>query len=42
VYFVGHVFEKVLGIGGIVAAGVVTAGLAGLFIWRQVRGRRVS
>jgi membrane-associated protein len=42
VYFVGHVFEKVLGIGGIVAAGVVSGALAGLFIWRQVRARRVS
>jgi membrane protein DedA with SNARE-associated domain len=42
VYFVGHVFEKVLGIGGIVAAGVVTGAVAGLVIWRQVRARRVS
>jgi membrane-associated protein len=42
VYFVGHVFEKVLGVGGIVAAGVVTGALAGVFIWRQVRARRVS
>jgi membrane-associated protein len=41
VYFAGHVFDKVLGVGGIVAAGVVTGALAGLFIWRQMRARRV-
>ena len=42
VYFVGHAFEKVLGIGGIVAAGVVSGALVGFFAWRRVRARRVS
>jgi len=40
VYFVGHAFEKVLGVGGIVAAGVVSGALVGLFVWRRVRARR--
>jgi membrane-associated protein len=41
VYFVGHAFEEVIGVGGIVAAGVVTGGLLALFVWRRVRARRV-
>jgi membrane protein DedA with SNARE-associated domain len=41
VYFVGHVFEKILGIGGFVAAGIVSALLIGMFIWRQTRERHV-
>ena len=40
-YFIGHAFEKILGVGGVVAAGVVSAALLGLFIWRQTRARRV-
>jgi len=40
VYLVGHVFEKILGIGGFVAAGIVSAGLLGVFVWRHVRERR--
>ncbi len=40
-YIVGHAFEEIIGVGGIVAAGVVSAGLLGLFAWRQVRERRV-
>ena len=39
VFFVGHAFEKVLGIGGIVAAGVVSGALVGFFVWRRVRAR---
>jgi membrane-associated protein len=42
VYFVGHAFEEVIGIGGIVAAGVVTGGLLALFVWRRIRARRIS
>jgi membrane-associated protein len=42
VYFVGHAFEEVIGVGGLVGAGVVSGGLVGLFIWRRMRTRRVS
>jgi membrane-associated protein len=42
VYFVGHAFEEVIGVGGIVAAGVVGGGLVGLFVWRRLRARRIS
>jgi membrane-associated protein len=42
VYLVGHAFEKFIGISGIVAAGVVSGALVGLFVWRRVRARRVS
>ena len=42
VYFVGHAFERFLGIGGIVAAGVVSGALVGLFVFRRVRARRLS
>ena len=41
-YIVGHAFEQIIGVGGIVAAGVVSAGLLGLFVWRRMRERRVS
>jgi membrane-associated protein len=41
-YFVGHAFEEVIGVGGLVAAGVVSGGLVGLVIWRRMRARRVS
>jgi membrane-associated protein len=40
-YLVGHAFEKYIGAGGIVAAGVVSGGLVGLFVWRRARARRV-
>jgi membrane-associated protein len=40
-YIVGHASEEIIGVGGIVAAGVVSAGLLGLFVWHQVRERRV-
>jgi membrane-associated protein len=36
-YFVGHAFEEIVGVGGIVAAGIVTAALTGLFVWRHRR-----
>jgi membrane-associated protein len=42
VYFVGHAFEEILGVGGIVAAGLVGGGLVGLFLWRRIRARRVA
>jgi membrane-associated protein len=37
VYFVGHAFEEVLGIGGIVAAALVSGALVGVFAWRRLR-----
>jgi membrane-associated protein len=40
-YFVGHAFEQIAGVGGMVAAGLVTAGLGALFVWRH-RRRRVQ
>jgi membrane-associated protein len=42
VYIAGHAFEKVLGVGGIVAAGIVSGALIGVFIWKRMRSRRVS
>ena len=42
VYIAGHAFEKVLGVGGIIAGGVVGGALVGFFAWRHMRGRRVS
>ena len=42
VYIAGHAFEKVLGVGGIVAAGVVSGALVGVFVWKRMRARRVS
>jgi membrane-associated protein len=41
-YLVGHAFEKYIGVGGIVAAAVVSGALVGLFVWRRARERRVS
>jgi membrane-associated protein len=41
-YFVGHAFEQIIGVGGIVAAGIVGGALVGLFVWRHVRRRRVG
>jgi membrane-associated protein len=41
VYIAGHAFEKVLGVGGIVAAGLVSGALVGVFVWRRMRSRRV-
>ena len=42
VYLAGHAFEKVLGVGGIVAAGLVSGALIGVFVWKRMRSRRVS
>jgi len=42
VYIAGHAFEKVLGVGGIVAAGLVSGALIGVFVWKRMRSRRVS
>jgi membrane-associated protein len=41
-YFIGHAFERIVGVGGFVAAGVITGALLGLFVWRHVRARRVG
>jgi membrane protein DedA with SNARE-associated domain len=40
-YLVGHAFEQYIGAGGIVAAGLVSGALVGLFVWRRARARRV-
>jgi membrane-associated protein len=42
VYIAGHAFEKVLGVGGIIAGGVVGGAVVGFFAWRHMRTRRVS
>ena len=42
VYIAGHAFEKVLGVGGIVAAGLVSGLVVGIFVWKRMRARRVS
>jgi membrane-associated protein len=42
VYIAGHAFEKVLGVGGIVAAGLVSGAVVGVFVWRRMGSRRVS
>jgi undecaprenyl-diphosphatase len=42
VYLLGHAFEGVIGVGGIIAAGIVTGALVGWFLWRRLRARRVT
>ena len=37
VYFLGHAFEEVLGIGGVVAAALVSGALVAVFLWRRMR-----
>jgi membrane protein DedA with SNARE-associated domain len=37
VYFIGHAFEEILGIGGIVAAALVSGAVFGVFVWRRLR-----
>jgi membrane-associated protein len=39
-YFVGHAFDKIIGVGGIVAAAVATSVVGGLVMWHHVRRRR--
>jgi membrane protein DedA with SNARE-associated domain len=38
-YFVGHAFDRIIGVGGIVTAGVVSGVLVGLLAWRHMRRR---
>ena len=42
VYFIGHAFEQIVGVGGIVAAGVVSAALGAFVVWRHMRRRRMG
>ncbi len=42
VYLAGHAFEKVIGVGGIIAGGVVGGAIIGFLGWRHMRRRRVS
>jgi undecaprenyl-diphosphatase len=39
VYFIGHAFEEILGIGGIVAAALVGGALVGVLAWRRLSAR---
>jgi membrane-associated protein len=39
VYFIGHAFEEILGIGGIVAAALVSGVLVGVLAWRRMSAR---
>jgi membrane protein DedA with SNARE-associated domain len=39
-YFIGHAFEKVIGVGGFVAVGLVSAVLFAAVIARTLRDRR--
>jgi membrane-associated protein len=41
-YFIGHVFEEVVGVGGIVAAGVVSGALLMFLVWRHRRAGRAT
>jgi membrane protein DedA with SNARE-associated domain len=42
IYLLGHAFEDVIGVGGFVAAGLVSGLLVGIFVWKRMRARRVS
>jgi len=42
IYLLGHAFEDIVGVGGIVAAGVVSGALVGMFVWKRMRARRVG
>jgi membrane protein DedA with SNARE-associated domain len=42
IYVLGHAFEDVIGVGGIVAAGLVSGLVVGIFVWKRMRGRRVT
>ena len=41
-YYAGHAFDEIVGVGGIVAAALVTGAVAGLLAWRHVRKRRAD
>ncbi len=42
IYLLGHAFEDVIGVGGIVAAGLVSGLVVGIFVWKRMRARRVT
>jgi membrane-associated protein len=42
IYVLGHAFENVIGVGGVVAAALVSGLLVGVFVWKRMRARRVS
>jgi len=39
IYFIGHAFEEILGVGGILAAAVVSGALIGILAWRRLSAR---
>jgi membrane-associated protein len=41
-YFIGHAFERIIGVGGILAAAAVGTALALLFVTRRVHARRTG
>jgi membrane-associated protein len=40
VYFLGHAFEEVVGVGGIIAGALFSAAVVAFFTWRHLRARR--
>jgi undecaprenyl-diphosphatase len=42
IYLLGHAFEDIIGVGGIVAAALVSGLLVGIFVWKRMRSRRVT
>jgi membrane-associated protein len=41
-YFAGHAFDEIVGVGGVIAAGVVSGALVGVLAWRHVRRRHAG
>jgi membrane protein DedA with SNARE-associated domain len=41
-YYAGHAFDEIVGVGGIIAAALVSGAVAGLLAWRHVRRRRAG